>query len=98
MLDEPFTAIDEQTVSDLMGLIGRWQTEGRTVIAVLHDLDLVRRSFPQALLLAREPIGWGATAEVLTDVNLNRARAMPEAWDVHAPWHSETDHAHEAHR
>jgi zinc/manganese transport system ATP-binding protein len=97
LLDEPFTAIDEQSVSDLMALIARWQGEGRTVIAVLHDLELVRRGFPQTLLLAREPIGWGATADVLTEVNLTRARAMPEAWDVHAPWHSEPDHAHEAH-
>ena len=68
---------------------------GRTVIAVLHDLELVRRSFPRTLLLAREPIGWGPTAEVLTDANLKRAGAMPEAWDEHAPWHANGGHAHD---
>lgn len=89
LLDEPFTAIDEQTVRDLLALVAQWNRDGRTVIAVLHDLDLVRKHFPQALLLAREPIGWGATEAVLTEVNLTRARRMPEAWDDRAPWHAD---------
>lgn len=97
LLDEPFTAIDTQTVQDLMGLIHRWYAESRTVIAVLHDLELIRGHFPQTLLLAREPIGWGLTSEVLTPDNLARARAMPEAWDEKAPWHANggDTHAHE---
>ncbi len=49
-----------------MGLVTHWHGEGRTVVAVLHDLDLVRKYFPRTLLLAREPIGWGATEAVLT--------------------------------
>ena len=65
LLDEPFTAIDERTVGDLMALVDQWHGEGRTVIAVLHDIELVRRHFPQTLLMAREPVGWGPTAEVL---------------------------------
>ena len=89
LLDEPFAAIDERTVSDLMHLVGHWHEEGRTVIAVLHDLDLVRRHFPQTLLLAREPVAWGNTAVALRPENLMRARAMPEAWDERAPWHDE---------
>jgi zinc/manganese transport system ATP-binding protein len=92
LLDEPFAAIDEKTVADLMALVGHWHAEGRTVIAVLHDFELVRRHFPQTLLLAREPIGWGATAAVLTAENVQRARAMPEAWDEHAPWHDASGH------
>jgi len=50
-------------------------------MAVLHDLDLVRTGFPRTLLLAREPVAWGATAEVLTDENLRKARRMCEAFD-----------------
>ena len=93
LLDEPFAAVDEKTIGDLMGLVDRWHAEGRTVVAVLHDLELVRRRFPQTLLLAREPVGWGATEAVLTPANLHHARAMPEAWDENAPWH-ETAHGH----
>jgi hypothetical protein len=51
---------------------------------VLHDDALVQAHFPQALLLARECIAWGATAEVLTPANLARARAMAEAWEEQA--------------
>jgi len=52
----------------------------RTVIAVLHDLNLVRDEFPETLMLARDCLGWGPTAEVLTAANRLRARAMAESW------------------
>ena len=84
LLDEPFSAIDERTVSDLLALIARWRDEGRTIVAVLHDLDMVRRSFPETLLLARERIFWGATDEALSTENLARARKMIEAFDDRA--------------
>lgn len=85
LLDEPFTALDSGTVADLVELVERWNGEGRTVLAVLHDMELVRRHFPQTLLLARETVGWGATREVLTSANLSEARRMCEAWDEDAP-------------
>ncbi|MCA1323010.1 metal ABC transporter ATP-binding protein [Herbaspirillum sp. alder98] len=81
LLDEPFNAIDARTTSDLLRIIGAWHAEERTVIAVLHDHEQVRRAFPQTLLLARNVVAWGDTAEVLCDDNLLRARAMAEAVD-----------------
>lgn len=84
VLDEPFNAIDAKTSSDLVALVRRWHGEGRTVLAALHDMELVRDTFPDALLLAREPIAWGKTAEVLTADNLAAARRMCEAFDEHA--------------
>jgi zinc/manganese transport system ATP-binding protein len=80
-LDEPFNAIDTRTADDLLALVRRWHDEGRTVLAALHDMDLVRAHFPETLLLAREPVAWGATAQVLTAENLGRARRMCEAFD-----------------
>ena len=47
VLDEPFNAVDAKTVSDLVELVQRWHGEKRTVIAALHDLDLVRATFPR---------------------------------------------------
>jgi zinc/manganese transport system ATP-binding protein len=85
LLDEPFAAIDQKTTTDLLDLVSRWHAERRTVIAVLHDYDQVRRHFPRTLLLAREPIGWGHTGDVLTPPNILKARAMCEAWDDRAP-------------
>jgi zinc/manganese transport system ATP-binding protein len=81
LLDEPFTAIDAKTAADLLDLVQRWHSESRTVVSVLHDIDLVREAFPSTLLLAREKVAWGATAEVLTAENLFRARRMCEAND-----------------
>jgi zinc/manganese transport system ATP-binding protein len=86
LLDEPFTAIDARTVDDLLLLVKRWHGEKRTVVAVLHDYDMVRHSFPDAVLLAREPVAWGPTPITLNDANISRARSMHEAWDEHAPW------------
>jgi len=83
LLDEPFTAIDPRTAADLLDLVLRWHGEGRTVVAVLHDHELVRRHFPQALLLAREAVAWGPAEAVLTPGNLAAARAG--AWDRQAP-------------
>jgi zinc/manganese transport system ATP-binding protein len=86
LLDEPFNAIDERTTADLLGLLHRWHREGRTVVAVLHDLAMVRAHFPRTLLLAREPIAWGPTAEVLRPALLQRARLQAERWEAQAPW------------
>ncbi|MBX9909880.1 MAG: ABC transporter ATP-binding protein [Beijerinckiaceae bacterium] len=85
LLDEPFTAIDARTTADLLALVQRWHGENRTVVAVLHDIETVRRAFPQTLLLARETVAWGETARVLTPENLLKARRMVEAFDSHAP-------------
>lgn len=76
MLDEPFSAVDRATTEDLMALLLDWNANNKTVIVVLHDLDLVRRHFPQALLLAGQGVAWGDTAEVLTPENLHMARHL----------------------
>jgi zinc/manganese transport system ATP-binding protein len=81
VLDEPFNAIDAKTSADLLALVQRWHGEGRTVLAALHDMDLVRNHFPETLLLARGPVAWGLTAQVLTAENLTEARRMCEAFD-----------------
>jgi zinc/manganese transport system ATP-binding protein len=84
VLDEPFNAIDAKTCTDLLVLVRRWHAERRTVLAAMHDLELVRSNFPDVLLLAREPVAWGRTAEVLTADNLAKARRMCEAFDEQA--------------
>ncbi|MBR0653140.1 ABC transporter ATP-binding protein [Roseomonas terrae] len=80
LLDEPFNAVDARTAADLLRLVRDWHGEGRTVVAVLHDLDLVTREFPDTLVLARDAIAWGPTADALTAANRMKARMMAEAW------------------
>jgi zinc/manganese transport system ATP-binding protein len=70
LLDEPFAAIDRETTEDLSAVIQRWHGEGRTVVAALHDLDIVRRVFPQTLRLGNGSARFGATEEILSVADL----------------------------
>jgi zinc/manganese transport system ATP-binding protein len=84
VLDEPFAAIDSKSADDLLAIVEHWHRENRTVLAALHDLEMVKASFPEVLLLAREPVAWGPSAHVLTPENLLKARQMCEAFDEKA--------------
>ncbi len=84
LLDEPFNALDSKTTASLLALVQLWHQQQRTVITVLHDEAQAHQYFPQTLLLARELVAWGRTAEVLTPAHLQQARTMAEAWDESA--------------
>ncbi|HBK06773.1 MAG TPA: ABC transporter [Acetobacteraceae bacterium] len=60
LLDEPFTAVDAATTQVLLSVIQDWHAQGRTVIAVLHDMELVREHFPHTLLLSGQTGHWNA--------------------------------------
>lgn len=85
LLDEPFAAVDNRTTDDLLALLHRWHAQGKTVVAVLHDMAQVRAHFPLTLLLARERVAWGPTENVLTSAHWARAQSMQEPFDDHAP-------------
>lgn len=85
LLDEPFTALDQATEDALVAILRIWHGEGRTVVAVLHDLARVRAIFPRTLLLARTAIAWGPTESALARDNLAAAGTLAEAWDDAAP-------------
>ncbi|NQZ94488.1 MAG: ABC transporter ATP-binding protein [Moritella sp.] len=73
LLDEPFGGIDAQTTELLMRVIQACQQQGKTVIAVIHDLALVQRYFPTTLLVATKLIASGRTSDVLTQQYLLQA-------------------------
>ena len=82
LLDEPFTAIDPYTVSDLIDLIHAWSRQGKTILIVCHDLDLVLEHFPNTLLIAQRVIGQGRTQDVLTLENLQTAKKISRALEA----------------
>ena len=84
LLDEPFNAIDDSTVSLLLDIIRRWHEEGRTVLCVLHHFDQIRAHFPDCLLLSRDCVAWGDSASVLQPENLLKAHLPREERDSHA--------------
>ncbi len=85
LLDEPFNGVDDATIGDLLRLIAGWRTEGRTVIAVLHDLAQVRAGFDQMLLLARRCVAWGPTVATLAENGVATGH-LAEAWRDDASW------------
>ena len=84
LLDEPFAAVDTRTSEDLLAILAEWHRTGKTVLVVLHDLPQVMAHCPETLLLARSAVAFGRTHDVLTPINLQRARQMTEAWDESA--------------
>jgi zinc/manganese transport system ATP-binding protein len=85
LLDEPFNAVDARTTCDLLDLLPHWRAQGRTVIAVLHELEHALRCFDEALMLARELIAWGPVGQVLTAANLERAGKRVQSWNEFGP-------------
>lgn len=83
LLDEPFTAVDTATEADLLALLHVWEREGRTVVAVLHDNEMILQHFPTTLLLARHAVAFGPSASVLSGANRQAARRFSEEW-IHA--------------
>jgi zinc/manganese transport system ATP-binding protein len=82
LLDEPFNSIDARAAEDLAQIMAGWPRQGRTVIVVLHDLDVVRRLCPQTLLLAREAVAWGPTDRAVSPELLTRARRLAQTWNT----------------
>ncbi|MGY2064194.1 ABC transporter ATP-binding protein [Blastococcus sp. SYSU DS0619] len=69
LLDEPTTYLDLSHQIDVLDLVGRLHAErGRTVVVVLHDLNLAAR-YAQRLVAMKDGalVASGAPAEVLTE-------------------------------
>ncbi len=65
LLDEPFAAIDFETINKLTNIIKKWHKDQRTVICVLHDLEQISSNFHECILLNRECLAWDKSDLVL---------------------------------
>jgi iron complex transport system ATP-binding protein len=71
LVDEPVAALDPYHQLRIMEVLRAYADEGRTVIAVLHDLTLAARHCDRLILLDNGKVkADGAPAEVLTAANL----------------------------
>ncbi len=73
LLDEPFTGLDVPGMESLAALLRSLAAEGRLIIASHHDLNTAATIFDDSLLLNRELLAFGHTAEALAEPHLNRA-------------------------
>ncbi|MDC0612448.1 ABC transporter ATP-binding protein [Vibrio sp.] len=70
MMDEPFTGIDSQTQDVLIKLMCNLHQSGKTVIAVLHNPEMVADFFPDTLAINNACIHWGETHDVMASCKL----------------------------
>ncbi len=66
LLDEPFAGVDAATEAAIIAVLKSLRDEGRTVIAVHHDLSTVEAYFDRVFLINRRPIAEGPVAEAFT--------------------------------
>jgi manganese/zinc/iron transport system ATP- binding protein len=66
LMDEPFAAVDAATEAAIVAVLRRLAAEGRSVIAVHHDLPTVADYFDHVLLLNRRVVAAGPVAEAFT--------------------------------
>ncbi len=66
LLDEPFSAVDQNTEAHLLSMIEAWRAEGRAIVLVVHDLSSVLDHCTHALLMGSGTATHGAVETVLT--------------------------------
>lgn len=69
-MDEPFQGVDATTERAIVTLLKELRSQGKTVVAVHHDLQTVPEYFDWVTLLNVRRIGSGPVAEVFTEENL----------------------------
>lgn len=69
LLDEPFAGVDARTEAALFELMDRFAGEGKTLVVVNHNLQVLHR-FNLVLLLNQRVIACGPPGEIVTAENL----------------------------
>ena len=70
LMDEPFQGVDATTERAIVALLQDLRGQGRTVVAVHHDLQTVHEYFDSVTLLNVRRIASGRVADVFTEDNL----------------------------
>lgn len=72
LMDEPFAGVDATTERAILELLHELRDEGRTVVAVHHDLQTVADYFDHVVLLNMRLVAAGEVATTFTQENLQR--------------------------
>ncbi len=71
LMDEPFKGVDNATERSIIDLLKELRSEGKTVVAVHHDLSTVS-DFDWVTLINIKVVASGEVRNVFTDENLTR--------------------------
>jgi manganese/zinc/iron transport system ATP- binding protein len=73
LLDEPFAGVDAATEKAIVAVLDQLKRDGKTVVAVHHDLSTVRDYFDRVLIMNIKAIAQGPTQDAFTMDALQRA-------------------------
>jgi manganese/zinc/iron transport system ATP- binding protein len=73
LLDEPFAGVDAATERAIVDVLKTLKSEGRTVIAVHHDLATVAEYFDRVFMINVSPVAEGPVSEAFTAETLAAA-------------------------
>ena len=71
-MDEPFAGVDAATEKAIIEVLHTLRSDGKTVVAVHHELDTVKEYFDEVLLLNRSLIACGPCDSIFTIDNLRK--------------------------
>lgn len=72
-MDEPLAGVDMTTEKIIMDTIKEFQAEGKTIVAVHHDLNTLEEYFDHVVIINRKVVAEGPIATTLTKENLGLA-------------------------
>lgn len=91
-MDEPFQGVDATTERAIISLLQDLRAQGKTVIAVHHDLQTVTEYFDWITLLNVRCVAFGPVAETFTEENLRQTYGGRVAFLGRGAYeHSDTD-------
>jgi manganese/iron transport system ATP-binding protein len=73
LLDEPFTGVDVNTETEIIGLLRELRDEGHIMLVSTHNLGSVPEFCDHVVLINRTVLAAGPIAEVFTEENLLKA-------------------------
>lgn len=72
-MDEPLAGVDMTTEKIIMDTIKEFQANGKTIVAVHHDLNTIKEYFDYLVIINRRVIAYGPMDQVFTEENLQIA-------------------------
>ena len=72
-MDEPLAGVDMTTEKIIMDTIKEFQKNGKTIVAVHHDLNTIKEYFDHVVIINRRVIAYGSMDQAFTEENLQIA-------------------------
>lgn len=72
-MDEPLAGVDMTTEKIIMDTIKDFQKNGKTIVAVHHDLNTIKEYFDHLVIINRRVIAYGSMDQAFTEENLQIA-------------------------